>query len=342
MRNTVIQPKLLSVLRGPKRVLNAGVVEERRPGDPLGEEECLDHSVTQARTGTELTSRMARRSPLWLSSRTLNPATCTDIVTPTFSRQTAVLPNWPNSASMGTCFEGGDKLLSYMIFHIDPSKSRPLMRMPTRSVTQGYNCLRLFRSEVDGKYVQTHGRDQRSGHRWTHARKKLRVLDLSSPATLLPCHPISRTYSGAQPLTALPRSSQPEPFIINIKPSPMPTPDRGSVSTRSPPSFKIIAGSYEKLLYGLEAHLTPTTTDNDDPSFRIDLTPIFIFSAHVSCIKAVAASPIGGKWLATGSTDEVVKVWDLRRRKEVGGLMHHQGNTVCTPWTGSDRPTQAR
>ena len=89
-----------------------------------------------------------------------------------------------------------------------------------------------------------------------------------------------------------------------------------------PRTFKIIAGSYEKLLYGLEG----TILLHSDEEYTFDLNPIFIFPAHVSCIKAVAASPMGGKWLATGSGDEIVKVWDLRRKKEVGGLMHHEGN----------------
>lgn len=83
--------------------------------------------------------------------------------------------------------------------------------------------------------------------------------------------------------------------------------------------FKVVAGSYERLLYGLEGTVTPK-----ESGYEIHIEPIFIFPAHVSCIKAVAASP-GGKWLATGSADEIVKVWDLARRKEIGGLMHHQG-----------------
>ncbi|KAH7873889.1 WD40-repeat-containing domain protein [Lentinula edodes] len=87
-----------------------------------------------------------------------------------------------------------------------------------------------------------------------------------------------------------------------------------------PSTFKIVAGSYEKLLYGLEGS---TSIENDEVKFH--LKPIFIFPAHVSCIKAVAASP-GGKWLATGSADEIVKVWDLKRKKEIGGLMHHEGS----------------
>ncbi|TFK39731.1 WD40-repeat-containing domain protein [Crucibulum laeve] len=89
-----------------------------------------------------------------------------------------------------------------------------------------------------------------------------------------------------------------------------------------PSTFKVIAGSYEKLLYGLDG----TTTVGDDSKLEYHMKPIFIFPAHVSCIKAVAASPHGGKWLATGSADEIVKVWDLRRRKEIGGLMHHEGS----------------
>jgi WD40 repeat protein len=93
----------------------------------------------------------------------------------------------------------------------------------------------------------------------------------------------------------------------------------GAVPTL-PFTFKVVAGSYEKLLYGLEGSVVPAPT-----GLTFHLKPIFIFPAHVSCIKAVAASPHGGKWLATGSADEIVKVWDLRRRKEIGGLMHHEG-----------------
>jgi protein MAK11 len=88
-----------------------------------------------------------------------------------------------------------------------------------------------------------------------------------------------------------------------------------------PTSFKVVAGSYEKLLYGLDG----TVTVDNHSNLRFHLKPIFIFPAHVSCIKSVAASPQGGKWLATGSADEIIKVWDLRRKKEIGGLMHHEG-----------------
>ncbi|KAG2061657.1 WD40 repeat-like protein [Suillus hirtellus] len=95
-----------------------------------------------------------------------------------------------------------------------------------------------------------------------------------------------------------------------------------SVSTL-PTFFKVIAGSYEKLLYGFDGSVS---LDEVNDGYKFELKPIFIFPAHVSCVKAVAASPNGGKWLATGSADEVIKVWDLRRNKEIGGLMHHEGS----------------
>ncbi|ORY31924.1 hypothetical protein BCR39DRAFT_479450 [Naematelia encephala] len=83
-------------------------------------------------------------------------------------------------------------------------------------------------------------------------------------------------------------------------------------------TFVIVAGSYEKLLYGIEGSYKASSS-------RPNLKPIFIFPAHLACVKAVGASP-GGKWLATGSEDEFVKVWDLRRRKEVGSLSQHTGS----------------
>jgi len=96
-----------------------------------------------------------------------------------------------------------------------------------------------------------------------------------------------------------------------------------------PKTFKIIAGSYEKLLYGLEGSFESNDPSSSKP--HPTLKPIFIFPAHVGCIKAVAGSPSGGKWLATGSTDEIIKVWDLRRRKEIGGLIQHEG-TLPVNW----------
>lgn len=142
------------------------------------------------------------------------------------------------------------------------------------------------------------------------ATKRVRVSEDAKP---------SSKSKGKQPETA-----------ASVKAYPSPKPKKGQarqkVSDSAPPppsTFKLVTGSYEKLLYGLEGSIT--LDEGDGGRISVKLKPIFIFPAHVSCVKAVSGSPMGGKWLATGSVDEIIKVWDLRRRKEVGGLMQHQG-----------------
>ncbi|CAB4390598.1 unnamed protein product [Rhizophagus irregularis] len=74
--------------------------------------------------------------------------------------------------------------------------------------------------------------------------------------------------------------------------------------------FLIIAGSYERILYGIDAHWIKSGESSDDDDFSLKLDPIFVFSAHTGCIKTVS---VGGKFLASGSTDEVIKLYNLRK-----------------------------
>ncbi|KAJ3049615.1 hypothetical protein HK097_009398 [Rhizophlyctis rosea] len=94
--------------------------------------------------------------------------------------------------------------------------------------------------------------------------------------------------------------------------APTEEPQQADVST-----FRIVAGTYERLLYGLDV-TSPTTS----PAIK----PAFIYPSHISCIKSLTTST---RHLATGSTDETVKIYDLRLRKEVGILMHHNGTITC-------------
>jgi hypothetical protein len=63
-------------------------------------------------------------------------------------------------------------------------------------------------------------------------------------------------------------------------------------------------------LYGFEAHFidpqdpTVDRQDDDDGKMKVALKPVFIYPSHGGCIKALDLS---GKFLASGSTDEVIK-----------------------------------
>ncbi|RKO96905.1 hypothetical protein CXG81DRAFT_8399, partial [Caulochytrium protostelioides] len=86
-------------------------------------------------------------------------------------------------------------------------------------------------------------------------------------------------------------------------------------------SFRIIAGSYERLLYGLNA-------DDDEEKDVNAIQPVFIYPAHITAIRCLAVS---NNLLATGASDEHVKVYNLHSRSEVGSLLHHSGTitSVC-------------
>lgn len=112
-----------------------------------------------------------------------------------------------------------------------------------------------------------------------------------------------KTLSESQPINKVPKASSNH--------------DR-NVSSSDSLKFQVIAGSYDKILYGLQVQ-------PGEDSKSLQMKPIFIFPAHISCVKAVAASPRGGKWLATGGTDEAIKIWDLKRRRELGTLQQHSG-----------------
>jgi protein MAK11 len=80
--------------------------------------------------------------------------------------------------------------------------------------------------------------------------------------------------------------------------------------------LKIVAGSYERILYGLD--VTPTST-------TMEITPSFIYPSHLSCIKTLASS---GPYLASGSTDEHIKLYSTVTNRELGTLLLQHSGTI--------------
>ncbi|KAI7908055.1 WD40-repeat-containing domain protein [Cokeromyces recurvatus] len=89
--------------------------------------------------------------------------------------------------------------------------------------------------------------------------------------------------------------------------------------------FRIIVGTYERLLFGINANWNDNKT-------QLKLEPIFIIPAHTGCIRTVS---VGGHFLASGSSDEIIRLYDVKKRKEYGSLGgHHMGDITDIQFHG--------
>ncbi|CAO3703308.1 unnamed protein product [Rhizopus stolonifer] len=89
--------------------------------------------------------------------------------------------------------------------------------------------------------------------------------------------------------------------------------------------FRVIVGTYERLLYGINAVWNEQKT-------KLKLEPVFIIPAHTGCIRTVS---VGGQYLASGSSDEIIRLYDVKKRKEYGSLGgHHTGDITDIKFHG--------
>lgn len=137
----------------------------------------------------------------------------------------------------------------------------------------------------------------------SHAGKKARFSGPVPPVAAAASKPAASKKSKTKPVKVIPTPAAPSTFIVS-------------------------AGSYERLLYGLSCTFV---AGEEAGLVKLQVTPVFSFPAHLSSIKSVASSvlvspgtgserKVGGKYLVSGGTDEIIKVWDLKRKKEVGSL----------------------
>lgn len=77
----------------------------------------------------------------------------------------------------------------------------------------------------------------------------------------------------------------------------------------------ICLGTYERILYGWEVTLSQSGTVSETKV-------VFAIPVHQGYVKSIATT---GRHLVTGGTDEIIKVFDLRKKREQGTLTHHSG-----------------
>lgn len=78
--------------------------------------------------------------------------------------------------------------------------------------------------------------------------------------------------------------------------------------------FDVILGTYEEFLLGYALQ------KGKDGQFR--LQQFFTNHSHLGSVRCVAA---GGKFVASGSVDETIRLFNMRSRSEMGSLMQHEG-----------------
>ncbi|XP_043229026.1 p21-activated protein kinase-interacting protein 1-like isoform X2 [Amphibalanus amphitrite] len=89
---------------------------------------------------------------------------------------------------------------------------------------------------------------------------------------------------------------------------------------------EVICGTYEEFVVGYQLF----TYSGDDKEVR-QFEQTFADHSHTASVRAVACR---GDLLASGGADEIVKLYDMRRRVESGQLMDHQGTITCLEFHG--------
>jgi protein MAK11 len=126
-------------------------------------------------------------------------------------------------------------------------------------------------------------------------------------------------------------------------------------ASQSPVTIQIIAGSYDRVLHGITATISPSST--------VQFTDTFLFNAHTTSIRCLALSPPSAPLpnqtqkiiLASGSTDERINLYHLSAHapshshttvpvipsltkhavvenptnKELGSLLHHSSSITA-------------
>ncbi|XP_028909005.1 p21-activated protein kinase-interacting protein 1 [Ornithorhynchus anatinus] len=84
--------------------------------------------------------------------------------------------------------------------------------------------------------------------------------------------------------------------------------------------MEVVAGCYEQVLFGFAVRQTWTPVAD------------FTHHAHTASLSAVA---VNDRFVVTGSKDETIHIYDMKKKVEHGALLHHNGTITCLKFHGS-------
>ncbi|XP_058933750.2 p21-activated protein kinase-interacting protein 1 isoform X1 [Kogia breviceps] len=94
--------------------------------------------------------------------------------------------------------------------------------------------------------------------------------------------------------------------------------------------MELVAGCYEQVLFGFAVHLEPKVSGDHEQKW----TPVadFTHHAHTASVSAVAVS---SRFVVTGSKDETIHIYDMKKKIDHGALVHHNGTITCLKFHGN-------
>ncbi|XP_063154984.1 p21-activated protein kinase-interacting protein 1 [Candoia aspera] len=86
--------------------------------------------------------------------------------------------------------------------------------------------------------------------------------------------------------------------------------------------MEVLGGCYEQILFGFAVQ----------PAENWAVAPDFTHHAHSASLSAVA---VNERYVVTGSRDETIQIYDMKKKVEHGALVHHNGTVTCLEFYGS-------
>lgn len=86
--------------------------------------------------------------------------------------------------------------------------------------------------------------------------------------------------------------------------------------------MELVAGCYEQVLFGFAAR----------PAESWTVAPDFTHHAHTASLSTVA---VNNRYVVTGSRDETIQIYDMKKKIEHGALLQHNGTITCLEFYGT-------
>ncbi|XP_007488023.1 p21-activated protein kinase-interacting protein 1 isoform X1 [Monodelphis domestica] len=93
--------------------------------------------------------------------------------------------------------------------------------------------------------------------------------------------------------------------------------------------MELVCGCYEQVLFGFAVHREPGASGQNEK-----WTPVanFTHHGHAASLSAVA---VNNRFVVTGSKDETIHIYDMKKKVEHGALLHHNGTINCLKFFGN-------